>query len=55
MTTDVHRTITVALRMVIVALITVLALLSNRTKVDLRTIEMKADSLSKRKEHKNET
>ena len=55
MTTDVHRTTTVAHKMVIDALITALALLNNRTKVDLRTIEMKADSLSKRKEHKNET
>lgn len=55
MTTDVHRTITVALRMVIVVLITVLVLHNNRTKVLHSTIEMKADSLSKRKENKNET
>ena len=55
MTTDVHRTITVALRMVIVALITVLVLHNNRTKELHRTIEMKADSLSKQKENKNET
>ena len=55
MTTDVHRTITVALRMVIVVLITVLVLHNNRTKELHRTIEMKADSLSKQKENKNET
>ena len=55
MTTDVHRTITVALRMVIVVLIMVLVLHNNRAKELHRTIEMKADSLSKQKENKNET
>ena len=55
MTTDVHRTTTVAHRMVIDALITVLALLSNRTKMDLRTIEMRQTALANGKNTRNET
>ena len=41
--------------MVIVALITVLVLHNNRTKEDIQTDKMEADSLIKQKERKNDT
>ena len=54
-TTVAHRTTIAAHRMAIVVLTTVLVLHNNRTKEEIQTDETKADSLSKQKEHKNET